>query len=274
MQRHPLILFLAAGAGLCLMATAPCVTSCSATTILGPSVPLSDYAGVAEASIDVGDKRFFDFMYSYTNEMPDASGVNVIPIVDDDGNYGLRFQGYFTDLASSVGGSDALIEYMVTTTDDRFLISDAHLLGNLVVPDEEGLISVTETFFPLGTGGEYTMAIFDSADSGPQPFAWVDFHPPVKTLAVQKDIGALGFSGSFPPMMSFVDQTFSQVEVPESTTILLALVGVAALAMFMRHCDARARRRSTLAPATTAIGPIREPGVAPHGVTGDNLNLY
>ena len=55
------------------------------------------------------------------------------------------------DLASSQGGSDALITYMVEVTDPLYLISDAHLAGNPTLLGDPGLDQCVETFLPLGT---------------------------------------------------------------------------------------------------------------------------
>jgi hypothetical protein len=215
------------------------VTPASAAIIfLGDSVPLSTLLQ-PDASLQVGDKIFTGFGYDHTGDMPDATGVNVRPILDDlddgnpnTGNYGIRFQGAFMDLASSPNGSDALITYMVEATAPGFLISDAHLAGNPARLGPFGSISVTETFLPLGPNGEHTMTIYDD-ESNPIPklVDWTFFNPPVKKLNVQKDIIAKailvpGSTNATTVTLSFVDQTFSQV-VPEPTTLLLCLSGIA-----------------------------------------------
>ena len=208
---------------------------CQAATILGSAIKLSELNDNPTATVPVGDKLFSNFMYTFTGEMPGPESVNVIPIQDDDGNYGIRFQAFFTDLSSTIGGSDALITYNVEATDPRFLISDAHLAGNPSLPGPQGLVSVTETFLPLGTNGEYTMSIYAEDDSPPPKLTDVKyFHPAVRSLSVQKDIGVYDFAGVPAPTLSFVDQTFSQIEVPEVSTAILAFIAVVTLVPFIR----------------------------------------
>ncbi len=222
-------------------------TSSAAIMFLGDAVPLSTLVNNPQGQVIAGDKKFTGFGYDFTGDMPGAAGVNVRPILDDlddadpnTFNYGIRFQGAFMDLASSAGGSDALITYMVEVTDPLYLISDAHLSGNPSLLGDQGSISVTETFLPLGADGEYTMTIYD--DEGhptPKLKDWTFFNPPVKKLNVQKDIlaraiAATGGTGNT-ATMSFVDQTYSQIRVPEATTITLALVSLISLSGFRRR---------------------------------------
>lgn len=234
---------------LLLLATASWMVNSSSAAImfLAESVKLSTLVNNPQGQVVAGDKKFTGFGYDFTGDMPDAAGINVRPIVDDlddtdpnTFNYGVRFQGAFMDLVSSVGGSDALITYMVEVTDPNFLISDAHLAGNPSLLGDHGSISVTETFHPLGQNGEYTMTIYDD-ESQPTPklVDWTYFVPPVTKLNVQKDIlaravvtpGAAGNTAT----MSFVDQTYSQIRVPEATTLTLVLVSLVSLAGYRRR---------------------------------------
>ena len=209
---------------------------CSAAMILGDAIPLSELVDNPGAAVQVGDKLFTVFTYHSTGDMPAASGVNVIPIEDDLGNFGIRFQGAFVDVPSSQGGSDALITYDVEVTDPLRLISDAHLIGNPALLGDFGSISVTETFLPLGNNGEYTLTIFDD-ESLPNPVlaAWVDFIPPVRKLSVQKDILAIATQNSQTATLSFVDQTYSQIIIPEPVSILLLLTSSVGLIRVTRR---------------------------------------
>lgn len=228
------------GALLLMAGFSPWAATCSAATIIGTPVLLSTLV-VPGATIVVGDKTFGGFTYSITGDMPPATLVNVIPITDDAGNFGIRFQGAFIDTTGAVGGSDALITYNVTAGALR-LISDAHLEGNPVRLGTLGSMSVTETFLPLGAQGQYTMKIYD--DQNVTPPKLIDntvFATPVKTLNVQKDILGLAKVDQQSPAgpqtvtLSFVDQTFSQIIIPEPTTVALLLVGTFGLAMTRRH---------------------------------------
>jgi hypothetical protein len=177
-------------------------------------------------AIIVGDKLFSNFGYQNTGDMPTAAGVNVVAFTDASGNFGLEFQGGFTDL---VGGaaSDALIKYRVTVLDPRFLISDAHLAGNPNVLGGTGSMTVVESFLPNGPGAPSypnTMSIF--AINGLTKLTDSTFFvPPTSVLDVQKDILALAGTGQ--PTMSFVDQTYSQTSVPEPGSLALMGLGLA-----------------------------------------------
>lgn len=203
-------------------------------TILGDAIPLSQL--VDDGRVVVGDKEFTEFSYSSTNDMPSADGVNVIPIQDDFGNFGIRLQGAFLDSAGSQGGSDALLTYRVTALDPLYLITDAHLVGNPNKLGETGSISVTETFLPLGALGEFTMEIFDD-DSHPQPRLAdeVIFDEGRRSLGVQKDILAFAQQGGALVTMSFVDQTFSQTLIPEPASAAVGMLGVVGAAIGTRR---------------------------------------
>ncbi len=229
---------LAVGAAALLMFSATwLVTASQAGTILSNPAPvlLSTLAGNPNASYTVGDKKFTAFTYLATGDMPPATAVNVAAILDDAGNFGIRFQGAFVDLPSSPGGSDALINYSVEVTDPLKLISDAHLAGNPTLLGTQGSISVVETFLPLGQAGEYTMRIFDDESVGQKLTDQTVFAVPVKKLNVQKDILVIATPQSQTVTMSFVDQSFSQVNVPEATAMSLALIGLVSAAGTVRR---------------------------------------
>jgi hypothetical protein len=218
------------GSLLLALASGPWSATCSAGTI-GGSVPLSTLLNPG-ATITSGDKVFSNFEYSFTGNMPDPTMVNVIPIQDALGNYGIRFQGGFMDLPSSPGASDALINYKVAAG-PGFLISDAHLAGNPNVLGEVGSVGVTETFLPLGQQGQYTLEIFDDENlEMAQLMDQVDFIPPTMMLNVQKDIHALAVSTGQSVTMSFIDQTFSQI--PEPITVVSLVAGVVAIGVARR----------------------------------------
>jgi hypothetical protein len=156
--------------------------------------------------------------------MPEPDQVNVQPIQDDDGNFGFRLQGAFLDLIGGVASSDALLTYQVEPTNPMFLITDAHLAGQPNLLGTTGSVSVTETFFPLGAAGEFTLDIYDDGGLGVKLVDWVDFDGGHRVLNVQKDI--LAASGDGSAVLSFVDQTFSQTPVPEPSTFALAALGL------------------------------------------------
>jgi hypothetical protein len=201
----------------------------AASIPLGAAVQLSTLVNNPEGSVTVGDKLFTDFTYQFTGNMPSAVGVNVVPIQDEFGNFGIQFQGAFIDLVGD-GGSDALIGYHVTALDPNLLITDAHLVGNPNLLGTTGSASVTETFL---MGSDAVMEIHD--DGGGLPPKLTDqvfFTPGFRELDVQKDIMLVAGNGS--ATISFVDQTFSQSPIPEAATMSLAMIGGLGLALLRR----------------------------------------
>jgi hypothetical protein len=161
--------------------------------------------------------------------MPAAELVNVVPIQDLDDNLGIQFQGSFTDLYSSQGGSDALIRFHVTALDPARRITDVHLFGNPELLGDTGSISVTETF-TFDVSGDHQISIFEDETAGSRNANWTEFAPR-SSLQVTKDISAIaGATGTV--TLSFVDQTFSQVDIPipEASASSLMLIGVSCLA--------------------------------------------
>ena len=196
----------------------------ASTMIVGDAVPLDELIDNPDPLV-VGDKEFTDFNYFATGDMPSAEGVNVIPIQDMMGNFGIRFQGAFNDLPGN-GPSDSLVTYTVSVADGfPFMISDAHLAGNPnVASDGIGLANVVETFQPTFQGVD--ISIFDNGASQVQE-DWIIFDTQVVTLPVQKNI-LMNAGTSSGASISFIDQTFSQV-VPEPSSLLLILLGSVAL---------------------------------------------
>jgi hypothetical protein len=232
------------GALLLMNCFSPWTASCSAATIIGTPVVLSTLV-VPGATIVVGDKTFGGFTYTITGDMPPAPLVNVIPITDDAGNFGIRFQGAFIDTTGIVGGSDALITYNVTAGANH-LISDAHLEGNPTRLGTLGSMSVVETFLPVGAQGQNTMKIYDDQNfPTPKLIDNTVFATPVKSLNVQKDILGLAKvnpnspEGAQTVTLSFVDQTFSQIIIPEPTTVALLFVGTFGFVLIGRRSSLR-----------------------------------
>jgi hypothetical protein len=229
-----------ASIGIVLLTLGSMPWTASGATIIGTPVALSTLL-VPGSSIVSGDKTFTNFSYLPTGDMPGAINVNVVAITDDAGNFGIRFQGAFIDTTGVAGGSDALIDYKVTA-DSSHRISDAHLQGNPSRLGTLGSISVTETFLPVGPNGENTMRIYDDQNINPPKL--VDstvFATPVQSLSVQKDILALAKVDQSSPTapqtvtLSFVDQTFSQITVPEPATAVLMFAGVIGFGLLRRR---------------------------------------
>jgi hypothetical protein len=195
------------------------------------SVKLSELLDGTYDSVTVGDKVFDEFVYDTTGiDMPNADNVNVLG-VDLDGNLGISFHGSFMDLPGD-GPSNAAIMFTVEVSEDAqaadWRISDAHLLLGAPGVGESSIFRVDESF---GVSSNKALHVISSTlGSGEQVLSdWIDFDAPLNKLRVTKGIFALaGNDSSTPALASVVSQTFSQVQVPEPTTLSLltmSLVG-------------------------------------------------
>ena len=184
--------------------------------------------------IVVGDKIFTGFSYSAIGDMPLATDVSVLGFRDPDGNWGISFHGSFKDLPGG-SDSDALIRFAVEV-DPAFLaqgfrITDAHLFLGGVGMGDESFFSVDESFALSGINE--TLSVFQST-LGPGTTAQLSdqafFDPGLNKLFVVKDVFALAAASSTQPARATViDQSFSQEQIPEPATLVLA--GMSALAV-------------------------------------------
>jgi len=181
---------------------------CVAATTIGDPVALSTLVGNASASVVAGDKRFANFSYSRAGDMPAATAIDVVPIRDDDGSFGIRIQGSFND-SPAAGSSDALITYQASVTDPQFRMIGARLSGNPFLSNSAGSINATETFLPLGPSGEYTMEIYADQSLPTRTDDSVTFASSVAMLNVQTGILAMG-NGISVAGLSVMDEVFVQ----------------------------------------------------------------
>jgi len=198
-----------------------CVTTANATLLS----TLLDTGG----SIVDGDKVFSGFTYSFTGNMPAPDQVNVTPYTDGAGNFGIQFDGSFLDFIGN-GGSDALIDFVVTVTDPTKQIVGVNLSGNPAVIGGPGVMAVTETFLPHVNNS--TLNIYDIVIGSTKLSDSILFNQGYSSLHVQKDI--LGFSNGGVASMSVVRQSFIQAQgppIPEPTTVTLMSIGLVGLSI-------------------------------------------
>jgi hypothetical protein len=200
------------------------------TTAARAALTLQDV--IDAGSIVIDDKTFSDFVYTATGDMPSATNVGFIPF-DTAFNPGFRLTGAFTDNIGG-GGSDAFLSYTVTVNPGGAPIIDAELAGNpgLVPPGSTGSISVEETFLPTFPNLHLSISdvngVINNSDH-------INFPFPVTQLFVQKNILASAVTGI--PVLSFIDQRFSESVVPEPCTahVVCGVTLLGAGASFLRR---------------------------------------
>lgn len=197
------------------------------------SVKLSELLSGDVMGIQVGDKVFDGFSYSRIGDMPAASDINVLGFRDPSGNWGVSFHGTFVDLP---GGSfsDALIRFVAQVAPFEaqrgWRISDAHLFIGGVGVGANSVFTVDETFLESNqTLNAYKSTI---GQGGTQLSDWAYLEDTVTKLHVTKDIFALAGEGAIvPARTTVIDQSFSQIQIPEpatmSMTVAMALIGFA-----------------------------------------------
>jgi len=195
------------------------------------SVLLSDLVSGAVDGVTVGDKQFTGFNYSFIGDMPQAVNVQVLGFKDPSGNWGFTFHGTFMDLPGG-SASDALLRFNVGITPtglrQGYRISDGHMFLSGYGAGPGGFITVDESF--LESNNSMSVYYSNLGGGGVKASDSVDFNPTFTTLHVTKDILADAGSsdgGFLPARATAIDQSFSQIQVPEPVTISLSLVGVA-----------------------------------------------
>ncbi|MDG2383606.1 MAG: hypothetical protein P8N76_18180 [Pirellulaceae bacterium] len=167
-------------------------------------------------SVVSGDKKFDEFSFSSTGDMPPASEVGVDPITDFYGDYGIRLFGAFIDHPGG-GASQMNVGYRVTTLDPEMQISGSLLQGNPTAI-RSGSVVITSTM-----SGKGELEIFDQIPGSTKAADEITFDSSVSELdvAVQLVGDATGDPSAI--TVSFIDQTFSQSVVPEPASVAVWL---------------------------------------------------
>ena len=233
MERRWLFLVVMCTLAWCTVGSADTVTNLH----MGDSVDLADYVNAPGMGILVGDKLFRDFTYlttdstGLTNSLLPASSIHLGPITGMVG-FGLQLSApFFT--AQDVQ-KDFLLSYSVTISNAPMLITDVHMdyngsyVGN-------GFSTVTESVFDAGGIGGNLLGQIDVHNPPPALSTNLVLNTPQSKLFIEKDIQLLSFSSSDIATISFIDQTFSQVAVPEPSSMMLVASGLAGLWLWRRR---------------------------------------
>jgi PEP-CTERM motif len=190
-------------------------------------------------SITIGDKQFDGFSFELfgggglcCTPPFGASEISVTPLIDGDGNVGLRFEGPFSKAAAVDGGQPwgFLISFDVATLDSRLRIDGSRLAFDAVTTEGgfAEVISILRT-----SSGEFVEDLFViAADT----FTQLEDR---SQLAVPLDRvrSGLGFGAAGVGTVDFtkVDQTFTQTRVPEPSVFALLGLGLFTVAA-VRKC--------------------------------------
>ncbi len=193
---------------------------------LGSPVVLSTLTN--GGSLVVGDKLFSGFVISGSIS---AADVTVTPIEDSFG-YGIEFSGGFAALGNET--QDMVLGYTVTvTTNSPDLISDVHLLFNGLVTGT-GLAEVVEQVSTLDFVFIGQTAVFATATTN-QLADTLEINPPQRGLVISKDV-LLTARVDGTASISTIDQTFSQVLIPEPSALTLSALGLLTIFGLLRRC--------------------------------------
>jgi hypothetical protein len=177
--------------------------------------------------VQVGDKLFGNFFFSYNDTdgiaSDDLTRSNVtLSTVSNVIGFGLQFQQPLLAIGPVI--KDIVFQYTATVTDPNFLISDIHLsitgsAGN------GGLGTVGEQAF-VGGFGATSVGQIQASIPGLSTGA-TNIVPAVTELWVQKDVIVTGGSAANGfASISVIDQTYSQSQVPEPSTVFLVGLGL------------------------------------------------
>lgn len=203
----------------------------------GESINLATVLESTGRSVQIGDKLFDDFFFSYVDT--DGNAVNdliasnvVLTALSNDIGFGLSFQ---TPLVA-VGDvfKDIVLKYSVEVLDPNKLISDAHLAFTATALGL-GTADIGEDIFTGGFGAinighmEVHLPPIGLSSTG------TVFAVPQIKIFVQKDIVAAGNAPGTGnrATITIIDQTFSQI--PEPTTLVLVGMGLFGLLALRRR---------------------------------------
>ena len=170
----------------------------------------------SNGSVVAGNIVFDQFSLVTSGDITSETEVNVISIMDGNGNYGIRFQGGLDDLADN-GPSSWKVSYQASAQDGTSIFTGATLAANPAAP-VSGSGSVTLSADQI-TPSEY-LNVFDDFNGGTSLLDTSTFANAGSTLDVSVEFLAdAGNRGGV--TASFIDQTFTQDQgvVPEMSSL-------------------------------------------------------
>jgi hypothetical protein len=205
-------------------ATASTITNLS----LGRSIVLSSVLQTTGESVQIGDKLFGNFQFSYVDTdgiaRDDLQASNVVIRALED-RFGYGFSLRMPLSASGDVVKDVVVEFSVQALDPGMLISDAHL-DMQAEATGKGLADTSETIFTGGFGAD-PIGSMDVSTSGALCSS-VAFSVPQSMIYVEKDILVTGNGHCHDAAtICSIKQSFSQVPEPSTWMLVgLGLLGV------------------------------------------------
>ena len=208
------------------MAMVTCLLACKASA---EPILLSELIA-SNGSVVAGNSLFDLFQVTPIGEMPMPDAINVIPIQDAQGNFGIRFQGGFLD-GPNDGPSSLTISYRATVSNNEDVFSGVMLAGN---PASIGQALVQVRLDLPGVNGDDPL-IFDSQTDGTLLMDHANIQPMLGTMNIDLFISAHVTGPSSAATASFVDMTFGQTNIPEPSGLTSNLIAMAGLMLPLRR---------------------------------------
>ena len=203
----------------------------------GQTINLASVLDATGKSVQIGDKLFDDFFFSYIdtdnnvlNELV-AADVTLTALANDIG-FGLSFQTPLITFSNVV--KDIVVKYSVLVLDPNQKISDAHLSFSASVLGL-GTADVNESLYTGGFGANQLDSF--SVHLPPPGFGstGVVFSTPQVKIYMEKDVVVSGNGSTINDRASItiINQTFSQI--PEPSALVLVGAGLSGLLFFRRR---------------------------------------
>lgn len=228
MEKRRIIPFVVMALACCSISKADTVTNLQS----GGTVTLSSYLNNPGMGILVGDKLFNNF--TFTETIYSGSSTATTTLVPPTAitlqalsglvGFGLQFDaGWFTAASDS---QEYLIGYDVTVTNSPMMIHDIHLDYNGSYTGNGGYSIVTET--ALDSYNNVLAQV--SVQNPPGPLSTnMDLSSLQTTIHINKDIQLIALNHNSTASISYINQQFSQVAIPEPSSMLLVVTGLAGL---------------------------------------------
>ncbi len=214
-----------------------------AAPVCGDNTPLSTYL-VSGYSCQIGDKTFSNFNYVSSAQGgavaitpagitvdtlgPLGSGASIV-----NNDIGLQFNANWSATAGQV--TDSNIGFTVTVNGGGAMLIDDTGLAQISGVSPNGSASVAERGCGPAPCTPNTISVLTFDNGGPTSQTVLDtYFTPVGSLAVMKDIAVSGGTSGF-ATLSLVDDTFSQIAVPEPMSMGLLGGGLALLGLARRR---------------------------------------